>query len=86
MSIRRETPAAQDHPQRRGEKSVLKPVFGAMIRAAERGRANRVNALERRQLHAFRQELGREFEAPNGLAANASAPARQAKLSTTSWT
>ena len=73
-------------PNAFGEKVVLKLMFGAMIRAAERWRAIRVSELERRQMRAVREELDREYEAQNGLGSKASAPARQAKLSSTSRT
>ena len=73
-------------PNAFGEKAVLKLMFGAMIRAAERWRAIRVSELERRQMRAAREELNREYEAANGLGPKASAPARQAKISSTSQT
>ncbi len=73
-------------PNAFGEKAVLKLMFGAMIRAAERWRAIRVSELERRQMHAVREELDREYEAHNGLGEKTSAPARQTKLSSTSRT
>ena len=69
-----------------GEKAVLKLMFGAMIRTAERWRAITVSELERRQMRAIREELDREYEAPNGLDTKTSAPARQTKLSSTSRT
>ena len=61
-------------------------MFGATIRAAERWRAIRVSELERRQMHAVREELDREYEAQNGLGTEASAPAREAKISSTART
>ena len=67
-------------PNAFGEKPVLKLMFGAMIRAAERWRAIRVSELERRQMRAVREELDHEYEAANGLGTRASAPARQAKI------
>ena len=73
-------------PNAFGEKAVLKLMFGAMIRAAERWRAIRVSELERRQMRAVREEIDREYEAANGLGTKASAPARQAKISSTSRT
>ena len=73
-------------PNAFGEKAVLKLMFGAMIRAAERWRAIRVSELERRQMRAVREELDQEYEAANGLDAKTSAPARQAKISSTSRT
>jgi len=73
-------------PNAFGEKAVLKLMFGAMIRAAERWRAIRVSELERRQMRAAREELNQEYEAQNGLATKTSAPARHAKISSTSRT
>ena len=70
-------------PSACGEKAVLKPMFGAMIRAAERWRAIRVSELERRQMRAVKEELDHEYEVPNGLDAKASAPAPQNKISST---
>ena len=70
-------------PNAFGEKPVLKLMFGAMIRAAERWRAIRVSELERRQMRAAREELDHEYEAQNGLPTKTSAPARQAKISST---
>jgi hypothetical protein len=46
-----------------GERPVLKLMFGAMIRAAERWRAIKVTDFERRQMAAVRQELDQEYEA-----------------------
>ena len=71
-------------PNAFGEKAVLKLMFGAMIRAAERWRAIRVSELECRQMRAVREELDHEYEAQNGLDAKTSASARQAKISSTS--
>ena len=73
-------------PNAFGEKAVLKLMFGAMIRAAERWRAIRVSELERRQMRAAREELNQEYEAQNGLDAKTSAPTRRAKISSTAGT
>ena len=73
-------------PNAFGEKPVLKLMFGAMIRAAERWRAIKVSELERRQMRAVREELDREYEAANGLGEKTSAPARHAKISSTART
>jgi transposase-like protein len=73
-------------PNAFGEKPVLKLMFGAMIRAAERWRAIRITDFERRQMAAVRQELDQEYEARNGLTANPSANARRPKLSSSSRT
>jgi len=73
-------------PNAFGEKPVLKLMFGAMIRAAERWRAIRITDFERRQMAAVRAELDHEYEARNGLPAKPSADANQTKLSSTSRT
>jgi hypothetical protein len=72
-------------PNAFGEKAVLKLMFGAMIRAAERWRAIKVTDFERRQMVAVRQELDRAYETRNGLATKA-VNADHAKLSSTSRT
>jgi len=50
-------------PNAFGEKPVLKLMFGAMIRAAERWRAVKITDFERRQINAVRKELDQEYEA-----------------------
>jgi hypothetical protein len=54
-------------PNAWGEKPVLKLMFGAMIRAAERWRAIKITDFERRQMAALREELNLEYETRNGL-------------------
>ena len=54
-------------PNAFGEKPVLKLMFGAMIRAAERWQAIRITDFERRQMETVRQQLDQEYEAQNGL-------------------
>ena len=49
------------------EKPVLKLMFAAMIRAAERWKAIKVTEFERRQMAAVRAELNVEYEAQTGL-------------------
>jgi len=46
-----------------GEKPVLKLMFGALIRAAERWRGLRFTEFELRQIAAVRKELDAEYEA-----------------------
>ncbi len=70
-------------PNAFGEKPVLKLMFGAMIRAAERWRAIRVTDFERRQMVALRQELDHQYEAPNDLVKPTSGEKPNAKLSST---
>jgi putative transposase len=54
-------------PNAFAEKAVLKLMFGAMTRAAERWRAIKITAFERRQMAALRQELDHDYEAAVGL-------------------
>ena len=73
-------------PNAFGEKPVLKLMFGAIIRAAERWRAIRITDFERRQMNALRQELDQDYEARNGLASRSSPDVPHVKLSSTSRT
>ena len=73
-------------PNAFGEKPVLKLMFGAMIRAAERWQAIKVTDFERRQMATVRCELDHEYEASNGLIRKSSDDASNAKLSSTSRT
>jgi putative transposase len=73
-------------PNAFGEKPVLKLMFGAMIRAAERWRAIRITDFERRQMTAVRQELDQEYEARNGLDKKAAAKEPRQNLSSSSRT
>ena len=68
-------------PNAFGEKPVLKLMFGAMIRAAERWRAIKLTDLERRQMAALRKELDQEYEAQSGLAKQPSKGLTADKLS-----
>ena len=54
-------------PNAFGDKAVLKLMFGAMARAAERWRSIRITEFERRQMAALRQELEHDYEAHVGL-------------------
>jgi transposase-like protein len=73
-------------PNAFGEKPVLKLMFGAMIRAAERWRAIKLTDFERRQLAALRKELDQEYEARSGLAKQPSKGLHADKLSSSSQT
>jgi putative transposase len=73
-------------PNAFGEKPVLKLMFGAMIRAAERWRAIRITDFERRQMAALRRDLDHEYEARNAVAKPTSAENHPAKLSSTKRT
>jgi transposase-like protein len=68
-------------PNAFGEKPILKLMFGAMIRAAERWRPIKITAFERRQMEAIRNEIDQEYEAHNGLAKKTSMEATDDKLS-----
>jgi len=67
-----------------GEKAVLKLMFAAVTRAAERWRAVKVTDFERRQMMALREELDSEYEAQSGLAKPTSKGNTAKKLSSTS--
>jgi hypothetical protein len=54
-------------PNAFGEPAVLKLMFGALIRAAERWRSVKITEFERRQVAAVRNELDQEYEAAVGL-------------------
>jgi hypothetical protein len=73
-------------PNAFGEKPVLKLMFGAIIRAAERWRAIKITTFERRQLDALRKELDHAYEAENGLEENRSAATPQTRISSSSRT
>ncbi len=68
-------------PNAFGEKAVLKLMFGAMIRAAQRWRSIRVTEFERRQLQAVRRELDELYQAENGLTKPPSKEDPKTKLS-----
>ena len=73
-------------PNAFGEKAVLKLMFAAMTRAAERWRAIKITDFERRQMAALRQELDREYEAQTGLAKSTLEGTPNHQLSSTSRT
>ena len=68
-------------PNAFGERAVLKLIFGALIRAAERWRSIKVTEFERRQLAAVRKELDQEYEAKVGLKTQLSKDATLMKIS-----
>ena len=68
-------------PNAFGERAVLKLMFGALIRAAERWRSVKVTEFERRQIAAVKRELDQEYEAQVGLKAKTSMDATQVKIS-----
>src|SRR5690242_12952569 len=73
-------------PNAFGERAVLKLMFGALIRAAERWRSIRITEFERRQLIAVRKELDQEYETQIGLKPKLSKDTTSAKISSTLWT
>ena len=73
-------------PNAFGERAVLKLMFGAMIRAAERWRNIRITEFERRQMAAVRTGLDELYEAENGLNNPASREASPSELSSKSRT
>ena len=73
-------------PNAFGEKPVLKLMFAAMTRAAERWRAVKITDFERRQMAALRAELDQEYEAHNGLKQSPSKAQPQNQLSSKSRT
>jgi hypothetical protein len=64
-------------PNAFGERAVLKLMFGALIRTAERWRSITVTEFERRQIAAVKKELDQEYEALVGLKAKTSKDATQ---------
>jgi putative transposase len=68
-------------PNAFGEQAVMKLVFGALTRAAERWRAVKVTDFERRQLAAVRKQLDDEYEAHLGPHIKSSKDGTPAKLS-----
>ena len=65
-----------------GERAVLKLMFSAMTRAAERWHAVRITDFERRQMAAVKRELDQEYEARVGLT-KSSTDASKARISST---
>jgi putative transposase len=73
-------------PNAFGEKAVLKLMFGAMTRAAERWRSIRITEFERRQMAALRHELDHDYEAQVGLQTTRSERVATTKIPSKSWT
>ena len=73
-------------PNAFGERAVLKLMFGALIRAAERWRSVKVSEFERRQMAAIRGELDQEYEAIAGLGRQSTKDATRVKISSSSRT
>jgi transposase-like protein len=68
-------------PQAFGERAVLKLMYAALIRAAERWRAIKVSEFEQRQLKAIRDEIDTDFTVRNAPAAGATVTAARTYLS-----
>jgi transposase-like protein len=68
-------------PHAFGERAVLKLMYAALIRAAERWRGLRMNEFERRQLAAIRNELDRAHAERTAPVVNANVTASPARLS-----
>jgi putative transposase len=73
-------------PNAFGERAVLKLMFGALIRAAERWRSIKLTEFERRQITAVRKELDQEYEAQVGPKTQLSKDAAPMKISSNSQT
>src|SRR5438876_2609396 len=58
-------------PHAFGERAVLKLIYAALIRAAERWRGLRITEFEQRQLRAIQEEIDKDFAARNAPAATA---------------
>jgi putative transposase len=58
-------------PHAFGERAVLKLMYAALIRAAERWRGIRISEFEQRQLRAIREETDKDFAARNAPEATA---------------
>jgi transposase-like protein len=68
-------------PHAFGERAVLKLMYAALIRAAERWRGIRITEFEQRQLKAIRDEIDREFTARNAPVTGATVTAAPTHLS-----
>jgi putative transposase len=67
-------------PNAFGERPVLKLMYGAMIRAAERWRGVRMSDFELRQMKALQEELNSEYEATLQTASSTSSDAFRQKI------
>ena len=68
-------------PHAFGERAVLKLMYAALIRAAERWRGIRITEFEQRQLKAIRDEIDRDFTACNTPVTGATVTAVPTRLS-----
>jgi hypothetical protein len=63
------------------ERAILKLMYGALIRAAERWHGIRISEFERRQLKAIRDEIDSEFAKRNAPATTPTVTASPTRLS-----
>src|SRR5215510_14653237 len=68
-------------PHAFGERAVLKLMYAALIRAAERWRGIRIIEFERRQLRAIRDEIDKDFTARTAPLTSATVTAAPTRLS-----
>ncbi len=68
-------------PHAFGERAILKLMYAALIRAAERWRGIRIGEFERRQLRAIRDELDKDFAARTAPAMKPTLTASPTRLS-----
>jgi len=73
-------------PHAFGERAVLKLIYAALIRAAERWRGIKISEFEQRQLKAIREEIDRDFTARNAPATSAPVTATPTRLSSSDRT
>ncbi len=73
-------------PNAFGERPVLKLMFGAMTRAADRGRSIRFTEFERRQIAAVRKDLDKEYKAADTTSAASKQARSLTEISSTSRT
>ena len=68
-------------PHAFGERAVLKLMYAALIRAAERWRGIRITEFELRQLRAIRDEIDKDFTARTAPLTSATVTAASTRLS-----
>jgi transposase-like protein len=68
-------------PHAFGERAVLKLMYAALIRAAERWRGIKITEFEQRQLKAIREEIDRDFTARNAPISSTKVTAAPTRLS-----
>ena len=73
-------------PNAWGERPVLKLMFGAMTRAAERWRSIRFTDFERRQIAEVRKDLDAEYKASDTTSSTSQQAASSERISSTSRT